>query len=123
MTLNAIVTALKSASPNSQQGGQPQGGQQGGVNIIDELMKDPNVKAIAEKLKAANIDLSKMTPEQIIPKIQEIAGDILTANPNLLPTIKAQVEKLLNIKLPDLGQPQANTSQSIQPEHPDSIAV
>ena len=86
-------------------------------------MKDPNVKAIAEKLKAANIDLSKMTPEQIIPKIQEIAGDILTANPNLLPTIKAQVEKLLNIKLPDLGQPQANTAQSIQPENPDSIVI
>lgn len=98
MTITALMTALKAGKPA---GDNPQ--QVVGVNIVDELMKDPNIKAVADKLKAANIDLSKMTPEQILPKIQEIAGDLLTANPNLLPTIKVQIEKLLGKTLPDIA--------------------
>lgn len=113
LTLNALAAALKSSNPSV---GTPQQGQvPGGVNVIDELMKNPEVKAIADKLKAANIDLSKMTPEQILPKVQEIAGDVLTANPNLINTVKTQIETLMKIKLPDLGQPQAGQPQGGQP--------
>ena len=110
LTLNALMTALKSATPNAAPNTTPKDGQTpGGVNVVDELMKIPEVKAIADKLKAANIDLSKMTPEQILPKVQELAGDILKANPNLINTVKTQIETLMNIKLPDLTNVSAST--------------
>lgn len=119
MTLNALMTALKSAPPS---GGQQQGQIPGGVNVIDELMKIPEVKAIADKLKAANIDLSKMKPEEILPKVQELAGDILKANPNLINTVKTQIETLMKIKLPDLTAPIANAGGG-EGEDADSIVV
>jgi hypothetical protein len=108
MTLSAIATALKGVSATPQ-GSQPQQG----VNVIDELMKIPEVKAIADKLKAANIDLSKMKPEEILPKVQELAGDVLTANPNLLNTVKTQIETLLKIKLPDITPSQNNVQGNV----------
>ena len=118
MTLNALMTALKSSSSSVT----PKDGQiPGSVNVIDELMKIPEVKAIADKLKAANIDLSKMTPEQILPKVQELAGDILKANPNLINTVKTQIETLMKIKLPDLTAPIANAGG--QAEDADSIPI
>lgn len=100
MTFSAITSALSGSAPSSPTSSSST--PEASVNVVDELIKDPNVKAIGEKLKTANIDLTKMKPEEILPKVQELAADILKTNPSLINNVKSEIEKLMKITLPAL---------------------
>ena len=99
MTYSAITSALSGSAPSSP---TPGGSTPSTVNVVDELIKVPEIKSIAEKLKTANIDLSKMKPEEILPKVQELAADILKTNPSLINNVKSEIEKLMKTTLPAL---------------------
>lgn len=107
LTYSALTAALQGSPANS-------GGVEGKtpVDVLTELMKNPEVKAIAEKLKAGGVDLSKMQPAEILPKVQELAADILKASPNLINTVKTQIETLMGVKLPDLPKVEGGQSES-----------
>jgi len=79
------------------------------TTIIQQLIQNPQTKVLVDNLKSANVDLTKLPPEQILPKIQELGGDVLQKFPTLINSIKEKFQSLTNIKLPDLGQPQTNT--------------
>jgi len=105
LTYTALTAALQGSSASG--GGEVKTP----VDVLAELMKNPEVKAIAEKLKAAGVDLTKMQPTEILPKVQELAADVLKASPNLINTVKTQIESLMGIKLPDL--PKVDDSASV----------
>jgi hypothetical protein len=104
LTLNALATALKNPAVKPQGDGQQPGGQTGNVNITDIISKIPQVgPTIVDVITKSGVDLTKLTPEQILPKIKEIAGNMIEANPTILPMIKGEIEKVLKTTLPDIG--------------------
>jgi len=107
LTYSALTTALQ-GSPANSGGGEVKAP----VDVLAELMKNPDVKAIAEKLKAGGVDLAKMQPAEIIPKVQELAADILKASPNLINTVKTQIETLMGVKLPDLPKVEVGQAET-----------
>jgi peptidoglycan hydrolase-like protein with peptidoglycan-binding domain len=107
LTYSALTAALQGSSASS--GGEIKTP----VDVLSELMKNPEVKAIAEKLKAAGVDLTKMQPAEILPKVQELAADVLKASPNLINTVKTQIESLMNIKLPELTNATNNSTTEV----------
>lgn len=73
-----------------------------GTKLMDELSKTQIGKSVIDNLTKANFDFNKMKPEQLIPTLQKYSKDMLDKNPNILPEVKSDLEKLLNIKLPEI---------------------
>lgn len=103
VTLSALSQALKS-TPKSGTAATTNNPAQGGTpistEVINQLMTLPGAKELLAKLTAGGIDLTKLPIDQILPQIQKLGADILTANPTLLAAIKTQLEAITKTTLP-----------------------
>jgi peptidoglycan hydrolase-like protein with peptidoglycan-binding domain len=103
VTLSALSQALKS-TPKSGTAATTNNPAQGGTminaDVINKLMTLPGAKELLAKLTAGGIDLTKLPIDQILPQIQKLGADILTANPTLLAAIKTQLEAITKTTLP-----------------------
>ena len=122
-TLNALVAALKTSQKSTETSGSTAtsgttSGATSGVtgDIVTQLSNNPSAKAIMDKLTAGGVDITKLPADQILPKVQELAGDLLKADPNLLATLKSTIEAVTKTKLPDITAPVASvTSDASNP--------
>lgn len=105
-TLNALVAALKtsqkSTTPSAEATTTTGATTTAGTTLTTELSKIPSAKAIMDKLTAGGVDITKLPADQILPKVQELAADLLKADPNLLATLKSTIEAATKTKLPDV---------------------
>jgi len=100
LTFSALTAALAGAPSG---GGSNEGGGTGNVSEILNTIKSnvPDVGGIVDIITKSP-DLTKITPQDILTKMQEVGADILSKNPNLINLVKTELEKL-GIKVPGIG--------------------
>lgn len=73
------------------------------IQIVNTIKNIPGAGPIIDIITKNGIDVTKMTPQDIFTKMQEMGGEILKTNPDVLKTVKDNIEKTFKIQLPDLG--------------------
>lgn len=72
------------------------------IQIVNTIKNIPGAGPIIDIITKQGVDLTKMTPPDILTKMQEMGGEILKTNPDVLKTVKDTIEKTFKIQLPDL---------------------